>query len=105
MDFTPSGQIKGQSRPPGLKLRMTENFETRESSTPGNLKFGKRIAAGQDVFMTVKFRSVKAPCRRLTGDAKLLESQLLHDAAAGVVPVEVPDADRLRAQAPERVTN
>src|SRR5271169_6992415 len=55
--------------------------------------------------MTVKLRAVEAPCRRLTGDAKLLESQFLHDAAASVVTVEVPDADRPRAQAAERVTN
>jgi len=55
--------------------------------------------------MTVKLRAVEGPCRRLTGDAKLLESQLLHDAAAGVVTVEVPDADRPRAQAAARVTN
>ena len=84
---------------------MTENLETREASTPRNVKFGKYIGASQDVFMTVKLRAVEAPCRRLTGDAKLLESQFLHDAAASVVTVEVPDADRLRAKAAERVTN
>src|ERR1700730_10164997 len=55
--------------------------------------------------MTVKLGAVEAPCRRLTGDAKLLESQLLHNAAARVGTVAVPDADRLRAQAAERVTN
>src|SRR5439155_11030643 len=57
------------------------------------------------VFMTVKLRAVEGPCRRLTRDAKLLESQFLHDAAASVVAVEVPDADRLRAKAAERVPN
>ena len=55
--------------------------------------------------MTVKLGAVEAPCRRLTGDANLLESQFLHDAAAGVVTVEVPDANRLRAKVAERVTN
>src|SRR6266487_6895963 len=55
--------------------------------------------------MAVKLRAVETPCRRLTGDAKFLESQFLHDAAASVVSVEVADADRLRAKAAERVTN
>src|ERR1700693_6091848 len=71
-------------------------FGDPEASTPRNVKFGKYVGAGQDVFMTVKLRAVEAPCRRLTCDAKLLESQFLHDAAASVVTVEVPDADRLR---------
>jgi Ca-activated chloride channel family protein len=84
---------------------VPENLETREASAPGNVKFGKYIGAGQDVFMTVKLRAVEAPCRRLTGDAKLLESQFLHDAAAADVTVEVPYADRLRAKAAERVTS
>jgi hypothetical protein len=75
------------------------------ASTPRNVKFGKYIRAGQDIFMTVKLGAVKAPYRRLRGDAKLLESQLFHDAAASVVAVEVPDADRLRAKVAERVTN
>ena len=79
--------------------------ETRDASTPRNVKLGKCIGAGQDVFMTVEPRAVEAPCRRLTGDTKLLESQFLHDAAASVVAVEVPDADRLGAKAAERVTN
>jgi hypothetical protein len=77
----------------------------REASTPGNVKLGKYIGAGQDVFMTVKLRAVEAPRRRLTGDAKLLESQFLYDAAASVVAVEVPDADRPCAEVAERVTN
>jgi hypothetical protein len=56
-------------------------------------------------FMTVKLGTVEAAYRRLTVDAKLLESQFLHDTAARVVTVEVPHADRLRAKVAERVTN
>jgi hypothetical protein len=80
-------------------IRVTENLEcadtfldcaAREASTPRNVKFGKYIGAGQDVFMTIKLRAVEAPGRRLTSDDKLLESQFLHDAAAKRVCVASP---------------
>jgi hypothetical protein len=70
---------------------------------PRGLKL-KCIGARQGVFMTIEFRAVEAPCRRFVGNAHLLESQVLHDAPARLVPVEVADADCLRAKA-ERVTN
>jgi hypothetical protein len=47
--------------------------------------------------MTVKLGAVEAPCRRLTRDAKLLESQFLHDAKArSVAPTfrQSPEARR-----------
>ncbi len=55
--------------------------------------------------MTIKLGAIDAPRRRVRRDAKLLESQFFHDAAASVVAVELPNADRLRAKAPERVTD
>src|SRR5580692_10662596 len=87
------------------QAKSCRNKQSGGAATPRNVKFGKCIGAGQDVFMTVKLGAVEAPCRRLGGDAKLLESQFFHDAAAGVVPVEVPDADRFRAKVTERVAN
>jgi hypothetical protein len=74
-------------------------------SPPGDVKFGNCVKARQDVFEAVEFRAVEATCRRLMGDASLLESQLLHDVPAALVSVEVSDADRLCAKVAERVTN
>src|SRR5580700_2693648 len=55
--------------------------------------------------MTIDFRAIEATCRRFIFNAYLLESQFLHDAPAGLVSVEVADADCLRAKVAERVSN
>src|SRR3974390_1984631 len=55
--------------------------------------------------MTIKFRTVEATCRRIIGNAYLLESQFLHDASARLVSIEVPDTDCLCAKVTERVPN
>src|SRR5215475_4158307 len=55
--------------------------------------------------MTVEFLAVEATRRGLMGNAYLLEFQLLHDAPARLVSVEVPDGDCLRAKVAESIAN
>src|SRR5271170_5823270 len=53
--------------------------------------------------MTIELRAVETTYRCMMGNAQFLESQFLHDAAAGLVAVEESDSDCPCTKVPERV--